>query len=134
MSINLAPIVWKQLLGDEIRWEDVALNEPDIDKKLSNILEAVAPNGCPFTESDFDKAYKDLSFTVSYGGARPPKDVELVVGGSARRISYQNRSEYVRLAKAAHIHKYDAPIRAIRKVSVCLCCVCVSQVGRQKCP
>ena len=97
----------------------MALNEPDIDKKLSNILEAVAPNGCPFTESEFDKAYKDLSFTVSYGGARPPKDVELVVGGSARRISYENRSEYVRLAKVS-----------VCDVCGCVCVLCVDFARR----
>ena len=76
----------------------------------------MAPNnGYEYTPSEFDASHKYDSFTVSFGRARPPKDLELVPGGSARQISYKTREEYVRLAKAAHLHKYDAHIRALRK-------------------
>jgi hypothetical protein len=83
---------------------------------FQSLCQAVVPNnGYAYTESEFDASHKYDSFTVSFGGARPPKDLELVPGGSARQISYNTRKEYVRLAKIAHLRKYDANIRVLRK-------------------
>jgi hypothetical protein len=40
LAINMAPLVWKQLLGHEIRWDDVAELEPELARKLSDMQQA----------------------------------------------------------------------------------------------
>jgi len=111
VALNLAPLMWKQVLGHEVRWEDVAWLEPELEKEFKQIQLAVADNGNPYTESEFKKSNADFSFTVSYSGARPPKAVDRVVGGSAIHISYWTRDEHVHRAKHAHLrttHDADA--------------------------
>ena len=51
LAINMAPLVWKQLLGHEIRWDDVAELEPELARKLSDMQQA--PISQPALCSDY---------------------------------------------------------------------------------
>ena len=116
LGLALAPLVWKQLLGSEIRWSDVAELEPELDAHVRMIEAAVRPNGYVYSQSEFNTAVgQEYDFTVSFGGARPYRQKELVQGGAARKLSYDSRHEYVRLYKDAHLRKYDVQIRAMRR-------------------
>jgi len=116
LGLTLAPLVWKQLLGREIRWSDVAELEPELDAHVRMIEACLRPNGYVYSQSEFDTAVgQDYDFTVSFGGARPYRQKELVPGGAARRLSYDSRHDYVRLYKDAHMRKYDVQIRAMRR-------------------
>jgi len=71
-------------------------------------------------EAEFDNDYgESFNFTCSFGSSRPPREVALLPGGAARKLRYQTRHEYVRLFKAAHMHKYDSQIKAIRRGLLC---------------
>ena len=116
LGLALAPMVWKQLLGREICWDDVAALEPELDAHLRMIQDAVRPNGYLYSESEFNAEVGDTyDFTVSFGGARPYRQRTLIAGGAARKLSYNSRHQYVRLVKDAHMHKYDTQIRAMRR-------------------
>ena len=43
--IALAPLIWRMLLGHELRWEDIAELEPELDTHVRKIGAAAAPNG-----------------------------------------------------------------------------------------
>jgi len=45
LGVSLAPLIWKQLLGREIRWEEVATLEPEVHLQLAMIESALKPNG-----------------------------------------------------------------------------------------
>ena len=116
LGLALAPLVWKQLLGREVRWSDVAELEPELDAHVRMIEAAVRPNGYQYSQSEFDAAEGEkYDFTVSFGGARPYRQKELVPGGAARKLSYESRHLYARLYKDAHMQKYDVQIRAMRR-------------------
>jgi len=116
LGLTLAPLVWKQLLGREIHWSDVAELEPELDAHVRMIEACLRPNGYVYSQSEFNTAVgQDYDFTVSFGGARPYRQKELVPGGAARRLSYDSRHDYVRLYKDAHMRKYDVQIRAMRR-------------------
>jgi hypothetical protein len=116
LGLALAPLVWKQLLGREVRWSDVAELEPELDARLRMIEAAVSSNGYEYSQSEFDAANgEEYDFTVSFGGARPYRQKELVPGGAARKLSYDSRHHWVRLCKDAHMRKYDVQIRAMRR-------------------
>ena len=71
-------------------------------------------------EAEFDNDYgESINFTCSFGSSRPYREVELLPGGAARKLRYQTRYEYIRLFKAAHLHKYDLQIKAIRRGLLC---------------
>ena len=77
---------------------------------------AVSSNGYEYSQSEFDAANgEEYDFTVSFGGARPYRQKELVPGGAARKLSYDSRHHWVRLCKDAHMRKYDVQIRAMRR-------------------
>ena len=116
LGLALAPLVWKELLGREIRWSDVAELEPELDAHVRMIEAAVRPNGYVYSQSEFNASVgQEYDFTVSFGGARPYRQKELIPGGAARKLSYDNRHQYVSLYKSAHMRKYDVQIRAMRR-------------------
>ena len=116
LGLALAPLVWKELLGREIRWSDVAELEPELDAHVRMIEAAVRPNGYVYSQSEFNASVgQEYDFTVSFGGARPYRQKELIPGGTARKLSYDNRHQYVSLYKRAHMRKYDVQIRAMRR-------------------
>jgi DNA-binding beta-propeller fold protein YncE len=116
LGLTLAPLVWKQLLGRKIRWSDVAELEPELDAHVRMIEACQRPNGYVYSQSEFNTAVgQEYDFTVSFGGARPYRQKELVPGGAARRLSYDSRHDYVRLYKDAHMRKYDVQILAMRR-------------------
>jgi len=54
LSVALAPLVWKQLLGREVRWEEVAELDPAVAQQLASIEAGRAPNGYQLTPEEFD--------------------------------------------------------------------------------
>ena len=54
LAVSLAPLVWKLLLGREMRWDEVAQLEPELHTGLDCILSARAPNGYKYTEAEFN--------------------------------------------------------------------------------
>ena len=116
LAVGLAPLVWKLLLGREMRWEEVAELEPELHAGLDCILSGRAPDGYKYTEAEFNGAYSDqYDLTVSFGASRPYREMELVAGGASQKLSYRTRHDYVRLVKKAHLAKYTTQIRAMRK-------------------
>ena len=108
IAVDFAPFVWRRLAGQEATWADIAELEPELDRSLAMIQEATA-------EADFDQEFSGMNFSTSFSGARPYRQVELRHGGAAQRLSFSNRSEFVRLMKECHLRKYDTAIAAMRR-------------------
>ena len=45
LPLALAPLIWRMILGLELRWEDIAELEPELDTHVRKIGAAAAPNG-----------------------------------------------------------------------------------------
>jgi len=113
LPVALAPLVWKQLLGREVRWEHVAELEPAVAQQLADIEAGRAPNGYQLTPEEFDNWWSSADFTISFG--EPCRQVELAPGGAARKLTFSARLEYVGLVKEAYLRRYDPQIQAMRR-------------------
>ena len=114
LSVALAPIVWKQLLGREVQWDEVAELEPAVAQELAAIESGLALNGYSYTEKEFDEYWStEKDFTVSFG--EPCRQVAIMSGGASRKLTFRSRLEYTRLVKAAYLHRFDKQISAMRR-------------------
>jgi hypothetical protein len=104
-SLNLPAIVWRQLLGEEPRREDLRA----IDESFDGHLLYIARVGKDELEGAGRKIFERFVTTLS---DRTP--VELVPGGASLDVTVANRDEYLRLVEATRLGETRRQIRAMR--------------------
>ena len=100
ISVNLAPPVWKQLAGMRLTVGDLS----EIDKEYVPSL--VFIRDC----SDDELLALDLAFATPSACGR---DVQLST--RYRKVTPENRSEYVQMALHYRLHEFDVQVNAVRE-------------------
>ncbi|KAF7266968.1 hypothetical protein GWI33_019752 [Rhynchophorus ferrugineus] len=101
LSLNLAEPVWKQLAGIELTPADLTEIDRDYVPGLLCIREA-GPD-----EPLFQNLEMPFSTPSSCG-------VDISLSTKYKRITYENRLEYVRLALNFRLHEFDEQVKAVR--------------------
>ena len=60
------------------------------------------------TEEEFNVQYPDLFFTIN-----DQEKVDLIPGGSGMKVTYDKRTEFVKLLEEYHLNLYSQQVRAI---------------------
>ncbi|XP_075228227.1 E3 ubiquitin-protein ligase HERC2 isoform X3 [Lycorma delicatula] len=102
LSLNLAEPVWKQLAGMPLTPAD--LTEVDRDY-VPGLL-------CIRDMNPDEKEFQNLDMPFSTPSAA---GVDVPLSSSHRRISYENRNEYIRLALQYRLHEFDEQVVAVRE-------------------
>lgn len=102
LSLNLAEPVWKQLAGIELTPADLT----EIDRDYVPGLLCIRDMGAD------EPLFQNLEMPFSTPSAANGLDVPLST--KYKRITYENRLEYVRLALNYRLHEFDEQIKAVR--------------------
>ena len=78
-------------------------------------------SGSALSREDFEASIEEY-FTVTLSNGHV---VELCPGGADRRVTYDNRREYVRLAVHRRLHESEIQVRHLWWMWMWMCCVCV---------
>jgi len=105
LSLNLAEPVWKLLVGLPLSLSD--LNEIDRHywPSLCHIRDCKDAE-----EEDLTLSQLDLPFTTASASGH-----EVVLTQQHRRVTHDNRDQYLQLALNYRLHEFDAQIKAVRR-------------------
>ncbi|CAH1128754.1 unnamed protein product [Ceutorhynchus assimilis] len=101
LSLNLAEPVWKQLAGMDLTPADLT----EIDRDYVPGLLCIRESGRD------DSLFQNLEMPFSTPSTC---GVDVPLSTKYKRITYENRLEYVRLALNFRIHEFDEQIKAVR--------------------
>ena len=79
------------MLKENLSLDDLAYLDPLLTKNLNEISTSI------FKEEEFDAIFGELNFTITLQTFGSPVEYELCSGGKERRLTFENREEYVRL-------------------------------------
>nr|XP_014350786.1 PREDICTED: E3 ubiquitin-protein ligase HECTD3 [Latimeria chalumnae] len=105
LVLALPGIVWKQLTGEEVSWNE---DFPAVDSVLVKQLDAM---------EDMDKATFEFKFGNELTHTTVLSDqraVELIPGGTNTVVQYKDRKEFVRLVQKARLEESKEQISAMR--------------------
>lgn len=102
LELNLSSIFWKYLSTRKIEWEDL---------KWINVNQVVCLEKIT-AMTDTDLEYLEETFTTFLGDGQ---EYELEVGGKLKKLTSENRHEYVQKCKQIHIECLKKPFEAMRK-------------------
>ena len=102
LSLNLAEMVWKQLAGEPLTPAD--LTEVDRDY-VPGLL-------CIRDMSPDEKLFQTLEIAFSTPSA---SGAEMPLSTRHRRITPENRHEYIQLALSFRLHEFDQQVAAVRE-------------------
>jgi len=103
LSLNMPTLFWKSLVGVPTTTKDIEAIDCH---SISSLKEALEMDKETFSTSFFE----DFTAILSNG-----ESVELVPGGKERKVSYEDREEYVELYKNKRLHESDTQMKAIWK-------------------
>lgn len=101
LSLDLSPMLWKQLVGEQLTLSDLAL----VDARSAELLKRIGRG--ELVEED---ALEMFFVTRLSDGS----EVELKSGGSTERVTRKNAAEYVALAQQVRLHECSAQVAAIQ--------------------
>lgn len=101
LSINLAEPVWKQLAGMELTPGDLTEVDRDYVPGLLCIRD-MAPD---------ERLFQNLEMPFSTPSA---SGADVPLSSKYKRITHENRLEYVRLALNFRLHEFDEQVKAVR--------------------
>lgn len=106
LAINLAPLVWKKLVGEQVTIEDLAA----VDSMVINSMQKMRTiDQCGVTEEMFEDIVMETFSTLSADN----RVVELVPNGTNLPVTFSNRCEYADLVEQYRLHEYDREIEAL---------------------
>lgn len=93
MIINLPfPLVlYKKILKEPLQLDDLSYLDPLLTKNLKEILDP------SFSKEEFDAIFGEMNFVITLQTFGSPVDFDLCVDGKDRKLTYDNRQEYVQL-------------------------------------
>ena len=100
-SLNLAEPMWKQLAGAVLTPADIT----EVDRDY-------VPGLMCIRDMDGDKAFAAMDMAFSTPSAAGH---EVHLSNRFRRVTADNRAEYVRLALQYRLHEFDAAVSAVRE-------------------
>jgi len=121
LSLNLAPIVWKKLVGLPVHVGDLeAVDKTTVDflfrmermmveKKIHPSDDSQLSEG--FLEELFEQEFQVNKFTCTLSDG---SQAELLPGGAQKPLTNANRSQWITLVVYKRLHEADAQISALR--------------------
>ena len=103
LDLNLHPILWKFLLGNEITFEDTESLDCLFYKLIIDLEQS--------NREDFDSLY-DFKFTFKNSNG---VETELIKGGDKIKVTFDNLKEYIQLSKKAKINESLTQMESIKK-------------------
>lgn len=102
LNLNLHPLFWNLLLGEDITFKDLETYDKLFFKSISDI------------ESLEDITYLgyDLNFTIQNSKGN---EIALVYNGKEKIVNNENKSEYLALAKDYRLNEFNIQKNALRK-------------------
>lgn len=102
LEVNLPSIFWKYVSGESIFWEDIK----SVNHNQFVCLEKISK----MTADDLE--YLDEKFTTFLGDGQ---EYELEFGGRNRKLTIQNRLEYIEMSKALHMNSLFKAFKMIKR-------------------
>ncbi|KAG5186945.1 hypothetical protein JKP88DRAFT_257310 [Tribonema minus] len=110
LALNLSPLVWKALVGQEATREDLEC----VDMQLAKSMDAVrgkAADGTPsLTEDVFADAVLETFTAIALDG----REVELRPGGRDEPVTWANRLDYATLVEQQRLNESKQQAEAVR--------------------
>lgn len=104
--ISLAPIVWKQILGESTGLSDL----DEIDQYSTQVLSDLRDHGASLSDADFETGVDQTFTTVLSNG----EELELCPDGQNQRVTKTNIEEFIALVLKARMSEATEQIKAIR--------------------
>eukprot|EP00826_Nyctotherus_ovalis_P060926 TRINITY_DN8610_c0_g2_i3.p1 TRINITY_DN8610_c0_g2~~TRINITY_DN8610_c0_g2_i3.p1 ORF type:complete len:330 (+),score=63.46 TRINITY_DN8610_c0_g2_i3:171-1160(+) len=102
LTLNLASISWKQIIGDSV-------NKADLRRK-DNYFAQCLKHICDIDKKGFESLV-DISFVTKYSDGSVE---ELKANGKETKVTYENRYEYVQLAGKVYLGESLEQAKAVR--------------------
>ena len=96
LGFELCPQIWKVIVSEEVSEEDIEM----IDKSFSDMLQEIEES--PDDLKDGFTSVFDLAMMITDTAGN---DVELVPGGESIPVTWENRLEFVRLARETRLEE-----------------------------
>lgn len=84
-------VLYKKILKENLELEDLSYLDPLLTKNLREIVATT------FERDEFDAIFGDLTFVITLQTYGSPVDFELCPDGKDKKLTYDNRHEYVEL-------------------------------------
>jgi len=117
LNLNLPMSIWKMLVDQPLSATDLEA----IDKPTSNVLENLQKPDDPKTQKDLDSELVDEAIRQSVGTesftcvlSDGMTAVELLRGGSHKKLTSANRKEWAQLVLTRRLHESDMQVAALR--------------------
>ena len=107
IPLNLAPTVWKQILGERMSLADLE----QIDSYSSQVLTDLQFHGESLSDEDFSAAV-DQNFTAVLSNGT---EVELCPDGESKKVKKDNIDEFINLVLKARFSEATEQVKAIQK-------------------
>eukprot|EP00903_Cladosiphon_okamuranus_P019656 g18070.t4 len=109
LPFQLPGLIWKRMLGLHVGFEDLAM----VDIIITQFITAIRT--CEKDGLTSDKEFREMygerlffTYTGSDGVER-----ELMPGGAARRVTFDNRFTFCRMVEQVRTHEFDAQVAAM---------------------
>ena len=106
ISIEIAPALWRQILGEELTLAD--LNT--IDAYSSQVLKDLQQFGSTLSDEAFTATINQNFTTVLSNGVEVP----LCDGGESKEVTKQNLDEFISLVLKARANEAELQLKALR--------------------
>jgi len=107
IPFNLAPTIWKQLLGEKLKLSDLE----SIDAYSSQVLIDLRDHGASLSDEDFEAGVEQNFSTVLSNG----DEVVLCEGGEERRVTKNSIEEFISLVLDKRFSEGTQQIKAIQE-------------------
>ena len=105
ISLKLPPIIWKQIIGDELTLDDLECMDSYSYQMLKNLLE----KGSQLSEADFTASI-DLNFTTVLSNG---EQIQLCKDGKEKKVTKANLQEFVDSVMKARFNESASQVKAI---------------------
>ena len=105
VPLNLAPTVWKLILGEKMQLSDL----DSIDAYSAQVLTDLKNYSAHLSDEEFEQTVDQTFTTVLSNG----EEVSLCPGGGARRVTKADIDEFIDLVVKARFSECDVQIKAI---------------------
>ena len=106
LNLNLHPIFYKKLLGQEISFNEIETLDK-LSYKFILSLESIKD------QKEFNEKHNDLVFAVHSSSDNCL--IELIKDGQTKKVTFENLPQYIKLYKEFLINEYDEQISYIHK-------------------
>jgi E3 ubiquitin-protein ligase HERC1 len=107
LNVNIHPVIWKLLLGQEIKFGEYETVDKMYYKFISDLEKT-----CAMMKSaeEFENSF-DLFFTIQISNGT---EKELLPNGKNIKLDFSNKEKFIELAKKERINEFDNQIKKIK--------------------